>query len=65
MSETPIPNNDPVMHSDTPKSNNKKILYIVLGVVAFCCLCCVVLLIGQYFLENSNFSLVTVSDLFT
>jgi len=63
MSETPIPNNEPVMQPDAPKNSNKNILYIVLGVVVFCCLCCAALLIGQYFLENSDFSLVNAGSL--
>ena len=63
MSETPNPNNDPVVQPNTPKSNNKTILYIVLGVIVFCCLCCLALFIGQYILEHSNFSLVNVPHL--
>ncbi|MBC7877160.1 MAG: hypothetical protein H7Y59_08330 [Anaerolineales bacterium] len=47
--------------TETPKNNNKNIIYIVLGVVVFCCLCCAALFIGQYILENSNFSLVHVA----
>jgi flagellar basal body-associated protein FliL len=58
MSESPAPNNEPAMQSNAPKNGNKKILYIVLGVAAFCLFCCAALLIGQYFLENSDFSLV-------
>ncbi|MBI3162073.1 MAG: hypothetical protein HYZ23_06170 [Chloroflexi bacterium] len=44
--------------NETPKKDTKTILYIALGVIAFCCLCCAALLIGQYLLENSDFSLV-------
>lgn len=42
-----------------PRKNNT-ILYVVIGGVVLCCLCCVIGLIGQYLLENSNFSLVNV-----
>lgn len=55
--------NEPIIQPDAPKNNNRTILYIVLGVIIFCCLCCAVLLIGQYFLENSNFSLVNAGNL--
>ena len=50
--------NEPILQTETPKNNNKTILYIVVGVIVLCCLCCAALLIGQYLLENSNFSLV-------
>ena len=56
--------NEPALQAETPKNNNKTILYVVLGVIVFCCLCCVALLIGQYLLENSNFSLVNALHLF-
>ncbi len=56
MSDEPILD-EPVSQPKTNK-NNKTILYIVLGIVVFCCLCCIALFIGQYFLEHSNFSLV-------
>jgi hypothetical protein len=42
------------------KNNTKNILMIVAGVVVFCCLCCGVLLLGQYLLENSNLTLVNI-----
>ncbi len=63
MSNEPILD-EPASQPKTPKNNNKTILYIVLGVIVFCCLCCVALLIGQYLLENSNFSLVQCNTLF-
>ncbi|MBK8619403.1 MAG: hypothetical protein IPN96_20335 [Anaerolineales bacterium] len=40
-----------------PKKNNM-VLYAVIGIVILCCLCCALAFIGQYLLENSNFSLV-------
>ena len=42
------------------KDNTKTILMIVAGVIAFCCLCCGALLLGQYLLQNSNLTLVHV-----
>jgi len=39
---------------------NKTILYVIIGAVIVCCLCCILALVGQYFLEHSNFSLVSV-----
>jgi hypothetical protein len=63
MSEAPTSINEPVMPSNTPKNNNKTILYVVLGVIVFCCVCCVALFIGQYFLEHSGFSLVNAGSL--
>ena len=58
--------NEPILDdpASQPKNNNKTILYVVLGVIVFCCFCCAALLIGQYLLQNSNFSLVNVSHLF-
>ena len=52
--------NEPNLQMETTKNNNKTIIYIVAGVIVFCCLCCAALLIGQYLLENSDFSLVQV-----
>ena len=52
--------NESTPQIETPKNNNKTILYILIGVIVFCCLCCAALLIGQYLLENSGFSLVQV-----
>ena len=63
MSESQTPNNESIMQSEIPKNNNKTILYVVIGVIVFCCLCCIALFIGQYILENSNFSLVNISRL--
>jgi hypothetical protein len=40
-----------------PKKN-KTVIYVVVGVLVLCCLCCVVVFVGQYLLEHSNFSLV-------
>jgi len=45
--------------SEKPKKNNT-VLYIVIGVVVLVCICCVLLFVGQYYLENSNFSLVEI-----
>lgn len=55
MSEAPAPK------VEGPK-NNKTTIYIVIGVVVFCCLCCAALLIGQYLLENSGFTLVQTAS---
>ena len=57
MSNEPILD-EPASQLIAPKNNNKTILYIVFGIIIFCCLCCAALLIGQYILENSDFSLV-------
>lgn len=46
------------------QKNNKTTIYIVVGVVVFCCLCCAALLIGQYLLENSDFTLVQTASQF-
>jgi len=63
MAESPNPVNEPAAQSDQPKNNSKTTLYIVIGVVLFCGLCCAALLIGQYFLEHSDFSLVNAGGL--
>lgn len=44
--------------SGQPKKNNT-VLYVAIGVVALCCVCCGLALTAQYILQNSNFSLVT------
>ncbi len=48
--------NDP---SEQPKKNNA-ILYIVIGVVVLCCVCCGLALIAQLILQNSDFTLVNI-----
>jgi hypothetical protein len=42
----------------TPDSRTRTIAIIVVVALAFCLLCCVSGLLGQYLLENSGFSLV-------
>ena len=37
---------------------SRTVLYVVLGIIMLCGLCCASLLIGQYILESSDFSLV-------
>jgi hypothetical protein len=49
---------------EAQKRDNKNIILIVAGVIIFCCLCCAALLVGQYLLENSNFSLVQATHHF-
>jgi|GEM_PF-2650541 len=47
----------------TPPSGQSKkntVLYIVIGVVVFCCVCCGLALILQTILENSDFTLVNI-----
>jgi len=50
-------NDEPNIPSETPKKNNNT-LYLVIGAVILCCLCCAAVLAFQYFLENSDFTLV-------
>ncbi len=46
-----------------PKKNNSKtILTVVIATIVVCCLCIAALLVGQYLLENSDFSLVNLLD---
>jgi hypothetical protein len=48
-----------------PKKDNKKtILMVVAGVFVLCCLCCGLLLLGQYILENSDLTLVYIFQRF-
>jgi hypothetical protein len=42
-----------------PKANNRT-LYIVIGVIVLCFLCCGLALLAQSLLENSDFSLVNL-----
>lgn len=44
--------------SEQPKKNT--ILYIVIGVVVLCCVCCGLVVIAQLILQNSDFSLVNI-----
>ena len=44
--------------SEQPKKN--MVLYIVIGVVILCCVCCGFALILQLILENSDFTLVNI-----
>ena len=50
--ESNIPN-------EAPKKNNI-VIYISAGAVLLCCLCCAAALAFQYFLENSDFTLVNL-----
>ncbi len=45
-----------------PKKN-KTVIYVVVGILVLCCLCCAIALVGQYLLEHSNFSLVNTLHL--
>lgn len=47
---------------NTPPEQPKKnmVLYIVIGVVILCCVCCGFALILQLILENSDFTLVNI-----
>ena len=50
--------NDTVPPPGPAKSGPNRTVLIVVGVIVLCCGCIAALLVGQYLLENSDFTLV-------
>jgi len=46
--------------AEPKKNNNRTILIVVVGVILLCCFCLAALLIFQYWLQNSDFTLVNL-----
>jgi hypothetical protein len=43
------------------KDNSRTIIAVVVGVIVLCCVCIATVLVAQYLLENSDFSLVRLA----
>jgi hypothetical protein len=41
-------------------NRNKNIIYVAIGAIILCCLCCAAMLAVQYILENSDATLVNI-----